>query len=117
MKREVCFLIGAIDVVLWSDASDSPHALPDSRERWEAIWQRRAELHEIAHSHPLGPETFSAEDLSTMHALDDALGRRCRFSLVTPTQYLVRGDADEAVKADPPPWVTALRVASGLSRA
>jgi hypothetical protein len=114
MKREVCFLIGAADAVLWSDASSSPLALPDSRERWEAIWNRRAELHEIAHSHPLGPEEFSAEDVSTMHALDDALGRRVRFSLVTPTQYLVRGERDEAVKAEPPAWVPALRLASGL---
>lgn len=114
MKREVCFLIGAGDLVLWSDTSTSPLALPDSRERWEAIWQRRAELVEIAHSHPLGPEQFSAEDVSTMRALDDAMGRRCRFSLVTPTQYLVRGEADEAIAAPPPPWVESLRRASGL---
>ncbi len=116
MKREVCFLIGANGAVLWSDASSSPVALPDSRERWEAIWQRRAELVEIAHSHPLGPEQFSAEDLSTMRALDDALGQSCRFSLVTPTQYLVRGERDVAVPATPPPWVNALRTASGISR-
>lgn len=114
MKREVCFLIGPGDAVLWSDASDSPLALPDSRDRWEAIWQRRAELVEIAHSHPLGPAHFSAEDISTMHALDDALGKRCRFSLVTPTQYLVRGERDEAIVTTAPPWVAALRVASGL---
>lgn len=114
MKREVCFLIGANDTVVWSDASESPTALPDSRDRWEAIWSRRAALIEIAHSHPLGPERFSAEDVSTMHALDDALGRRCRFSLVTPTQYLVRGAADEASPAEPPPWVEELRRASGL---
>ena len=114
MKREVCFLIGAGDAVLWSDASTSPLALPDSRERWEAIWERRAELVEIAHSHPLGPEQFSAEDISTMHALDDALGRRCRFSLVTPTQYLVRGPTGDAISAPPPPWVKSLRHASSL---
>ena len=114
MKREVCFLIGANDTVLWSDASTSPLALPDSRERWEAIWQRRAELVEIAHSHPLGPEQFSMEDITTMRALDDALGKGCRFSLVTPTQYLVRGERDVAVVASPPPWVAALRTASGL---
>lgn len=113
-KREVCFLIGEGDQVLWSDASESPLALPDSRGRWEAIWSRRAELYEIAHSHPLGPEHFSAEDLSTMHALDAALGRRCRFSLVTPTQYLERGPGDEAIAAPPPGWVEALRRASGL---
>lgn len=115
MKREVCFLIGANHTVLWSDASTSPLALPDSRERWEAIWQRRADLVEIAHSHPLGPEQFSMEDITTMRALDAALGRGCRFSLVTPTQYLVRGQGDVAAVASPPPWVTALRVASGIT--
>lgn len=117
MKREVCFLIGEGAAVLWSDASDSPMALPDSRERWEAIWQRRGQLVEIAHSHPLGPEQFSAEDVSTMRALDEALGWRCRFSLVTPTQYLVRGEQDEAISAASPPWVEALRHASGLNPA
>ena len=115
MKREVCFLIGAEDQVLWSDASESPLALPDSRARWEAIWSRRAELVEICHSHPLGPEAFSAEDISTMHALDDALGKSVRFSLVTPNQYLVRGDTDNATAAPEPSWVPALRVASGIS--
>lgn len=114
MKREVCFLIGAKGEVLWSDASSSPLALPDSRERWEAIWSRRTALVEIAHSHPLGPEAFSEEDRSTMRALDDALGRKVRFSLVTPAQYLVRGEGDEAVTAVPPAWVAALRTASGL---
>lgn len=114
MKREVCFLIGKKGDVLWSDASNSPLALPDSRERWEAIWQRREELAEISHSHPLGPEQFSAEDTSTMRALDDALGKRVTFSLVTPRQYLVRGPGDVAVPATPPSWVRALRLASGM---
>lgn len=115
MKREVFFLIGANDAVLWSDASDSPLALPDSRARWEAIWSRRTEVLELAHSHPLGPEDFSAEDVSTMHALDDALGRRLKFSLVTPTQYLVRDAHDRAVPAPSvPAWVAALRRASGI---
>ena len=114
MKREVCFLIGANDEVLWSDVSSSPLALPDSRARWEAIWSRREALVEIAHSHPLGPEAFSEEDRSTMAALDDALGRKVRFSLVTPTQYLVRDEGDAAVPAEAPAWVAAMRSASGL---
>lgn len=115
MKREVCFLIGANDEVLWSDASSSALALPDSRERWEAIWSRREALVEIAHSHPLGPEAFSAEDISTMKALDDALGRRVRFSLVTPAQYLVRGEGDVATPAVEPFWVEELRQHSGMT--
>jgi protein-tyrosine-phosphatase len=115
MKREVCFLIGRNGELLWSDASSSPLALPDSRERWEAIWKHRAELTEIAHSHPLGPDQFSAEDCSTMRALDDALGKKVAFSLVTPRQYLLRGPDDTAVPATPPQWVRALRLASGIA--
>ena len=115
MKREVCFLIGQNGELLWSDASSSPLALPDSRERWDAIWQHRAQLVEIAHSHPLGPEQFSAEDTSTMRALDDALGKNVHFSLVTPRQYLLRGPDDIAVPATPPRWARALRIASGMS--
>ena len=114
MKREVFFLIGPGDVVLWSDAGQTALALPDSRARWEAIWAHRADLVELAHSHPVGPEAFSAEDVSTMEALDQALGRRLRFSLVTPTQYLVRGEGDDAVTAPGPSWVPSLRRASGL---
>lgn len=115
MKREVCFLIDRNGQLLWSDASSSPLALPDSRERWEAIWQHRHELVELAHSHPLGPEQFSAEDSSTMRALDDALGRKLLFSLVTPRQYLLRGPNDIAVPATPPEWVRSLRIASGMA--
>ena len=53
--REVCFLIGRRGAVLYADASNSPAALPDSRTRWEAIWEHREELEAIVHSHPVGP--------------------------------------------------------------
>src|SRR5687768_15959006 len=94
MLREVCFLIGHDGSVLWADASDSPVALPDSRDRWEAIWQLREELAEIAHSHPVGPLAFSAEDESTMEALDSALGRAVRYSVVAPRGTIVRADGE-----------------------
>ena len=121
MLREVCFLIGDQDVVLWSDASRSPIALPDSRVRWEAIWSRRDQVLEVAHTHPLGGANFSAEDETTMAALDAALGRRLRYSVVTPTQMLRRisggipeQPGDLIVEAEP--WWTALiRSASGLN--
>lgn len=115
MKREVFFLVGADDTVLWSDASDSALALPDSRARWEAIWSRRAEVVELAHSHPVGPDAFSLEDVTTMEALDVALGKRLSFSLVTPKSYLVRGAASAAIASERQPrWVDSLRAASGL---
>jgi hypothetical protein len=114
MKREVMLLIGVADVVLWSDASSSPVALPDSRERWETIWRLRADIVEIAHSHPIGPLAFSLEDETTMRALRDALGRTPVFSVVAPDGMMRRqGDTDASVKPEPW-WAALLRLASGM---
>jgi len=114
--REVCFLIGRDGAVLWADASDSPAALPDSRARWEAIWARRDELAEIAHSHPRGPAAFSREDETTMAALDSALGRVVRFSVVAPRVMIAR-DGDRTIEVNPEPWwAVLLRLASGMGK-
>lgn len=130
--REVCFLVGRGGAVLWADASDSPSALPDRRTRWEAIWALRDELEEISHSHPLGPAAFSREDETTMDALDSALGRAVRYSVVAPRKMIVRaGDpgadaprSDDRLRADAagaifavddePWWAHLLRLASGM---
>ena len=109
---EVLFLIDHAGRVLWSDASSSPVALPDHRGRWEAIWQHRAELAEITHSHPLGPLAFSAEDEATMEALGDALGRSPLFSVVTPDAMLRRQDGRDERVVDEPWWASLLRRAS-----
>ncbi len=112
--REVCLLIGRDGNVLWSDESDSPVLLPDSRERWEAIWQLRAELEEVAHSHPEGPLGFSTEDESTMSALTSALGRPLRFSVVAPGGMVARVDGRDVLVAKEPWWAEPLRRASGM---
>ncbi len=113
-KREVCLLIGRDGTVLWSDASDSPVWLPDSRARWEAIWRLRHELGEIAHSHPVGPLGFSTEDETTMEALAAALGRSVRFSVVAPEGMVVRADGRDVLVEQEPAWTTLLRAASGM---
>ena len=112
--REVCLLIGREGTVLWSDESDSPLLLPDSRERWEAIWQLRAELEEVAHSHPEGPLGFSTEDESTMSALTSALGRPLRFSVVAPGGMVARVDGRDVLVVQEPWWAEPLRRASGM---
>jgi Prokaryotic homologs of the JAB domain len=116
MLREVCFLIDRDGGVLWADASRSAVALPDSRGRWEAIWRLREELVEIAHSHPCGPEAFSAEDESTMEAIDSALGRPVRYSVVAPRATIARV-AGATFRIEPEPWwAHLLRLASGMPR-
>ncbi|CAN5193429.1 hypothetical protein BH09MYX1_BH09MYX1_57600 [soil metagenome] len=112
--REVCFLIGTDGSILWADASTSASALPDSRERWEAIWQNREQLSEIAHSHPGVPLGFSAEDESTMAALTQALGRALRFSVVAPNGVVVRQNGVDVVVEKEPWWAGLLRMASGM---
>ena len=114
--REVCFLVGRGGAILWADASDSPAALPDSRSRWRAIWELRDELEDIVHSHPMGPAAFSAEDESTMQAIDSALGRVMRYTVVASRATVTR-TGDHTTRVSPEPWWAELiRLASGMSK-
>ena len=114
--REVCFLIGRNGAILWADASTSPAALPDSRTRWQAIWDHRAELENIVHSHPMGPSAFSAEDESTMEALDSALGKPMRYTVVAPRKMITRCGADTQTVSPEPWWADLIRLASGMRK-
>ncbi len=120
--REVFFIIGEGDDVLWSDASESPVRLPDSRARWEAIWTRRQRIVEIAHSHPVGPLAFSHEDETTMRALTTGIGRKLRFSVVAPNGTIRRDEEGNDVLAPrererlEPWWTGLLRLASGMPK-
>lgn len=115
-RREVCFLIGRGGAVLWADTTNNPSALRDTRTRWEAIWELRDELEEIAHSHPHGPSAFSLEDETTMEALGSALARPLRFSVVAPSMTIVR-EAGQTSEVSPEPWwADLLRLASGMKQ-
>lgn len=111
-RTEVCYLLGADGEVLWSDRSDSPAAMPDSRARWEAIWAHRGELAVIAHSHPDGPLAFSAVDETTMAAVDAALGRPLRYAVVAPDGVTYRGPGfSQEFEQN---WVARMRGESGM---
>jgi hypothetical protein len=125
LLREVFFLVGDEESILWSDASNSPVRLPDSRARWNAIWSRRDRIVEIAHSHPIGPLAFSREDETTMDALSSALGRELTFSVIAgegmirttlrPSLEKARAvRAEVRIVTDEPWWTTVLRLASGV---
>src|SRR5262245_40194489 len=114
-EHEVLYLLDAAGAVLWSDAG-TPSALPDSRARWQAIWELRDRILEIAHSHPHGPCGFSSTDRTTMAAIDAALGRHVRYVVVAPDGVVAaQGAAQE--KVDPEPaWAMQLREESGMRR-
>ena len=108
--REVCLLIDRDGRILWADASTSAARLPDSRARWEAIWEHRNVLAAVAHSHPVGPAAFSAEDRSTMTAIDAALGTSLLYFVVAPHLTIGRGGS-----VFPEPWwADLLRLSSGM---
>jgi ribulose-5-phosphate 4-epimerase/fuculose-1-phosphate aldolase len=115
-QREVCVLVGRGGAVLWADASDSAEALADSRARWEAIWRHRDELEAIVHSHPVGPAAFSAEDESTMQAIDAGLGRALRYCVVAPGVTVARTDEGDEPVVPEPGWAPLVRLASGMRK-
>ena len=112
--KEVCFLVGKGGAILWSDTGPSAVALPDSRARWDAIWQNRGFLQEIAHSHPKGPLAFSREDETTMEALTSALGFAVRFSVVAPEGMVRREQSGDVIVKVEPWWASLLRASSGM---
>ena len=112
--REILLLIDGQGRVVWSD-SGGPTSLPDSRERWEAIWRNRHDLAEVVHTHPRGMLRFSLEDESTMEALDHALAETPVFSIVTDEGMLRRIDGEDVIVNEEPWWTTLLRLASGIS--
>ena len=114
-EREVLFLLDGEDEVLWSDVGTA-WALDDSRLRWEAIWERRALLAAIAHSHPGGPLAFSGIDRKTMSTLDGALGRPLRYLVVAPGGTLASCAGVEETVEPEPAWAARLRAESGMER-
>ena len=112
--REVCLLVSKSGAILWSDTGASALALPDSRARWDAIWRHRDELGIIVHSHPLGPRAFSHEDVTTMDAVDAALGRPLRYAVLAPEGLVVREGEREGLSDEKPWWAELLRLASGF---
>jgi hypothetical protein len=114
-RQEVLFLLGADGSVLWSDVGTAS-ALPDSRARWEAIWERRSVLAAIAHSHPRGPLAFSSEDATTMEAIDAALGRPLQYVVVAPRGVRARQAGVDTDVGREAAWVAALRAQSGMPR-
>ena len=112
--REVCLLISKDGAIVWSDVGPNAVALPDSRARWEAIWSNRDRLAQVVHTHPSGPRAFSLEDETTIAALDSALGRALRFSVLAPDGLVVRDEGRVFLSDEQPWWAELLRLASGM---
>lgn len=59
-------------------------SLPDSRDLWSVLWEHRARLLGVAHSHPGGGvPSPSFTDVTTFSAVERALGVRLVWPIVT----------------------------------
>ncbi len=59
-------------------------SIPDSDLLWDVLWDNRARLYGVAHSHPgRGLTTPSLEDLTTFSAIERGLGIRLVWPIVT----------------------------------
>ncbi len=112
--KELCFLLGPDEVLLWSDLRGTVNRMEDQRDRWDRIWQFKESLVEIAHCHPCGLLAFSYEDETTMEAIDAALGRALRYSVVTPDRVLLRAEGAEQIMLNDPWWAPLMRQAAGM---
>jgi len=108
--REVCFILVADKILRVYFGSAT--RVPDSRERWEAIWQHREEITEIAHSHPGEFLDFSNEDLTTMEAIEAGTGKQFTWSIITRKGFLSRNGAQDTQREDSPWWLSLMRTLS-----
>ena len=68
----------------------SAGGLPDSRTLWDVIWENRANISGIAHSHPgFGVPGPSYEDVTTFHAIEKGLGRLLNWWIISGDQHVL----------------------------
>ena len=113
--REVCFIL--VEDKVLRVYFGSATRVPDSRERWEIIWQHRNEITEIAHSHPGEFLDFSHEDLTTMEAVEAGTGKAFTWSIISKSGFLSRKGGQDHRREDSPWWLELIRTLSyGASR-
>jgi hypothetical protein len=108
--REICFIL--VEDKILRVYFGSATRVPDSRERWEVIWQHRHEITEIAHSHPGDFLEFSHEDLTTMEAIEAGTGRSFTWSIITKQRFLSRKGGADVHRADVPWWLELMKALS-----
>jgi len=67
--------------------------LPDSRSLWDVLWENRARLGGVAHTHPWDGQAYpSGTDVTTFAAVEAGLGKKLLWPVVTFTEvrYYVR---------------------------
>jgi hypothetical protein len=83
--------------MLWHKPAGRTSALlPDSFDLWECLWRNRNnDLAAFAHTHPGNVEHASLEDLTTFVAIEQGLGRRLDWYIVTKDHVMLYRHVDK----------------------
>jgi hypothetical protein len=75
-------------VIFWHLPEDrTSGSIPDSRQLWTDLWNNRDVLGGVAHTHPWDGESwFSHTDVTTFAAIEQGLGVRLIWPVVTFTE-------------------------------
>ena len=78
------------EVILWHlPPGRTSGSIPDSRTLWENLWANRHLPLGFAHSHPgEGPPGPSNEDVTTFQAIEQALGKRMVWWIMSKTAMI-----------------------------
>lgn len=73
------------ETLLWHEPTGrSSGQIPDTSSLWDFIWENRAIVHGIAHTHPwFGIPGPSTTDLTTFAAIEKALGKRLIWPILS----------------------------------
>jgi len=111
-------------VVYWHSPENRSYGfIPDSRKLWDVIWEGRASIDGIAHTHPgRGYPNPSKTDLTTFEAVEKGIGRRIKWWILSADSSVLLEWSDEfsggydvtsymTVEREPG-WMAALRARS-----
>lgn len=87
METALVFDMGG-DVIYWHEPAErSSSHIADSRNLWDVLWENRARLGGVAHTHPWNGEAWPSEsDVTTFSAIERGLGRRFLWPIVTMSE-------------------------------
>lgn len=83
---EACVVVGSQGQALYWHLPEGRTAgsIPDSHKLWDVLWENRATVYGVAHSHPgSGPTGPSWEDVTTFAGVELGLGRRLAWWITT----------------------------------
>jgi hypothetical protein len=117
--KEACVVVGFDGEALrWElPAGRTAVTIPDSADLWRYLWENRAVIAGIAHSHPgSGVPSPSHTDVTTFAAIEDGLGRKLKWWIATDDSLVIltwagphkHTYAGEVVHEDPS-WLDRLR--------